>query len=127
MIEDKSECISCPNNCVACRDRLSSEITNLYFNPDNSNLLSYGRLCYKVLADQMSNLMQVTYNSILNLPILCVYDTASISNTNRCKHSASITVNIYCDEDEYNAKIATLDSSDLIFYYYLNHSYYLDS
>lgn len=41
-----------------------------------------------------------------------MYTTVSISNTNRCKHKASITIYIYCNEKEYSDKIKTLDPTD---------------
>ncbi|CAD8143908.1 unnamed protein product [Paramecium octaurelia] len=126
LVSDKSECIECPLNCLACRERETYEITNLYFNPDNSNLIQYGRLCYKAQTMTMSNLQSVSYNSYLSLPILCIYQQADSTNTKRCRHTAQITVHVYCNEDEYNSIYDTLTSTQKQYHYNLNDYYSLD-
>ncbi|CAD8140909.1 unnamed protein product [Paramecium octaurelia] len=126
LVSDKSECIECPLNCLACRERLQYEITNYYFNPDNPNLLQYGRLCYKVQAMTMSNLQSISYNSYLNLPILCGYQQAASSNTKRCRHTAEITVHVYCNDDEYYSIYQTLTDDQKLYHYSLSDYYYID-
>ncbi|CAD8146912.1 unnamed protein product [Paramecium pentaurelia] len=126
LVYDKSECIECPLNCLACRERLQYEITNYYFNPDNSNLLQYGRLCYKVQTMTMSNLQSIQYNSYLNLPILCIYQSAVPTNTKRCRHTAQITVHVYCNEEEYYSIYQTLTDDEKLYHYNLNDYYYID-
>ncbi|CAD8060588.1 unnamed protein product [Paramecium sonneborni] len=126
LVKDKSECIECPLNCLACRERESYEITNLYFNPDNSNLLQYGRLCYKIQTMTMSNLQSISYNSYLNLPILCLYSQVASTNTKRCRHTAQITLHVYCDDDQYNSIYSTLTDNQKLYHYSLNDYYYID-
>ncbi|CAD8151814.1 unnamed protein product [Paramecium pentaurelia] len=126
LVQDKSECIECPLNCLACRERLQYEITNFYFNPENSNLLQYGRLCYKVQTMTMSSLQSVSYNSYLNLPILCMYQQAASTNTKKCRHTAQITVHVYCNEEEYYNIYETLNDNQKLYHYNLNDYYSID-
>lgn len=64
--------------CKACRERTQSELerVNLYFNPSNSILAKYSRICYLYDSNTKTG-NAITFDTYLNMPVSCTFAAGS--------------------------------------------------
>ncbi|CAD8060673.1 unnamed protein product [Paramecium primaurelia] len=94
LITDNSECNECPNNCIACRERMQDEINrvNPFFNPDFEQFKKYSNFCYKTIQPQINQ--KIYIDSFFGVPITCVNDP----NSKGCDKKIVKTFNVYCGD-----------------------------
>ena len=110
---------------MACRDRTQAELrrVNYYFNPSNSLLTKYSRICYLYNTNVESGKKE-TYDTYLNMPITCA-DSSTF--TSKCKKTVFITAKLYCDSTEYTSAKVAATANEKKFMFDLTYFYSISS